>query len=274
MITLKENLDYLVFLLTIMAAAFMFLYLWLKLKWLPKAGLVLTSVAAAVMLVAVGIRMKETGSLPVNSVYEFILFFCLIMLIFTVFWLIKVKVYGLAAFILLITVILLGISFGLSDSVAPLMPALQSRWRVAHVLTAIVSYSAFAVAFGLGLCYLLTIPGKVPAEGLPQEKLERGEFLEKLMFNSVVVGFIFLTLLLITGSIWAEDAWGAWWSWDPKETWALITWIIYAIYLHLHPKPEWRGRKGCYLSVIGFACVLFTLLGVSYLFGGLHSYGV
>lgn len=274
MITLKENLDYLVFLLTIMAAACMFLQLWLKLKWLPKAGLGLTSVAAAVMLVAVGIRMKETGSLPVNSVYEFILFFCLIMLIFTVFWLIKVKVYGLSAFILLVTVILLGISFGLSDSVAPLMPALQSRWRVAHVLTAIVSYSAFAVAFGLGLCYLLTIPGKVPAGGLPQEKLERGEFLEKLMFNSVVVGFIFLTLLLITGSIWAEDAWGAWWSWDPKETWALITWIIYAIYLHLHPKPEWRGRKGCYLSVIGFACVLFTLLGVSYLFGGLHSYGV
>ncbi|MCI5584357.1 MAG: c-type cytochrome biogenesis protein CcsB [Lachnospiraceae bacterium] len=274
MITLKDNLDYLAFLLTITSMACMFLQMWLKLKWLPKAGLVLTGIAAAVMLVAIGIRTKETGSLPVNSVYEFILFFSLVMLFFTVFCIAKLKFYGLAAFILLAVMVMLGISFGLSDSITPLMPALQSRWRVAHVLTAIVSYSAFAVAFGVGICYLITIPRNAPQGGLPKEKIERGEFLEKLMFNSVVVGFIFLTLLIITGSIWAEDAWGAWWSWDPKETWALITWIIYAVYLHLHPKPKWRGRNGCYLSVIGFACVLFTLLGVSFFMGGLHSYGV
>lgn len=274
MVTLTENLDYLAFILTIMATACIFLQLWLKLKWLPKAGIILTSAAAVLVLITVIMRMQKTGSLPVNSVYEFILFFCLVMLAFTVFWLIKVKIYGLAAFTLLVTMILLGVSFGLSDSASPLMPALQSNWRVAHVLTAIISYSAFAVAFGLGICYLLTIPAKIPAGGLPADKVEKGEFLEKLMYNSVVVGFIFLTLLLVTGSIWAEDAWGSWWSWDPKETWALITWIIYAVYLHLHPKKEWRGRKGCYLSVIGFACVLFTLLGVSFLMGGLHSYGV
>jgi len=273
MITIKENLDYLVFLLSIAAMACMCLQVWLKLKWLPKASLVLTSVAAVIMLVSIGMRMRETGSLPVNSVYEFILFFSLVMLVFSVFCIARLKVYGLAVFTLMVTMILLGISFNLSDSITPLMPALQSRWRVAHVLTAIVSYSAFAIAFGLGLCYLITIPGKA-SFGLSSEKIERGNFLEKLMFNSVVVGFIFLTLLLITGSIWAEDAWGSWWSWDPKETWALITWIIYAVYLHLHPRPEWHGRKGCYLCVIGFACVLFTLLGVSFFMGGLHSYGV
>lgn len=274
MLTLTDNLDYLVFLLTIMAAACIALYVWLKVKWLPKAGLALNAAAAVIMLIALIMRMQETGSLPVNSVYEFILFFSLVMLVFTLFWQIKVKLYGVAAFALIVTSILLGISFGLSDSATPLMPALQSNWRVAHVFTAIISYTAFAVAFGLGISYLLTIPAKMPEGGLPEEKVKRGEFLEKMMYNSVVTGFVFLTLLIVTGSIWAEDAWGAWWSWDPKETWALITWIIYAVYLHLHPKPQWRGRKGCYLCVIGFACVIFTLLGVSYFFGGLHSYGV
>ena len=92
------------------------------------------------------------------------------------------------------------------------------------------------------------------------------------MYNTVVVGFIFLSLLIITGAVWAEEAWGHWWSWDPKETWALITWLIYAAYLHLHRKPAWRGHKGCYLAIIGFICVLFTFLGVSFFLPGLHSY--
>jgi cytochrome c-type biogenesis protein CcsB len=224
------------------------------------------------MLITVSMRIQKTGSLPVNSVYEFTLFFCLILLAFTVFWLIKFKINLVAVFLLFITMLLLGFSFGMSDSVTPLMPALQSNWRVSHVLTAIIAYSSFAIAFVLGLTYLISMPGKGKEEQLIQEKQERGAFLEKTMYNSVVVGFIFLTLLIVTGSIWAQDAWGAWWSWDPKETWALITWIIYAIYLHLHSKPEWKGRKGCWLAVIGFVCVMFTLFGVTFLMGGLHSY--
>ena len=127
MLTLKDNLDYLVFLLTIMAAACIALYVWLKVKWLPKAGLALNAAAAVIMLIALIMRMQETGSLPVNSVYEFILFFSLVMLVFTLFWQIKVKLYGVAAFALIVTSILLGISFGLSDSATPLMPALQSN---------------------------------------------------------------------------------------------------------------------------------------------------
>ena len=272
MLTLTENLDYLAFLLTIMATACIALYLWLKIKWLPVAGTVLTACATVVMLITVIMRMQKTGSLPVNSVYEFILFFCLVMLAFSLFWLLKVKVYGLSAFTLLVTFILLGISFGLSDSATPLMPALQSNWRVAHVFTAIISYSAFAIAFGLGICYLCTIPAKAPEGGLPQEKIERGEFLEKLMYNSVVVGFVFLTLLIVTGSIWAEDAWGSWWSWDPKETWALITWIIYAIYLHQRLRMNWQGRRMALLSLAALVCVLFTFAGVNLLLPGLHSY--
>ena len=272
MITLVDNVGYFAFSLAIMATTAVILNTWLKKNWLHKVTIALTSGSAALMLVQLIIRTSQTGRLPVNSVYEFLLLFSFVLLAFSVFWLIKIKLNVVASFILAVATVLLGVSFALSDAAAPLMPALQSRWRVIHVLTAIIAYAAFAVEFGLAIFYVITIPRKVPATSLSSEKAERAAFLEKLMFNSVVVGFIFLTLLIVTGSIWAEDAWGAWWSWDPKETWALITWIIYAVYMHLYSKPAWRGHKGCYLSIIGFACVLFTLLGVSFLMGGLHSY--
>ena len=272
MITLVDNVGYFAFSLAIMATTAVILNTWLKKNWLHKVTIALTSGSTALMLVQLIIRTSQTGRLPVNSVYEFLLLFSFVLLAFSVFWLIKIKLNVVASFILAVATVLLGVSFALSDAAAPLMPALQSRWRVIHVLTAIVAYAAFAVEFGLAIFYVITIPRKVPATSLSSEKAERAAFLEKLMFNSVVVGFIFLTLLIVTGSIWAEDAWGAWWSWDPKETWALITWIIYAVYMHLYSKPAWRGHKGCYLSIIGFACVLFTLLGVSFLMGGLHSY--
>ena len=272
MITLVDNVGYFAFSLAIMATTAVILNTWLKKNWLHKVIIALTSGSTALMLVQLIIRTSQTGRLPVNSVYEFLLLFSFVLLAFSVFWLIKIKLNVVASFILAVATVLLGVSFALSDAAAPLMPALQSRWRVIHVLTAIIAYAAFAVEFGLAIFYVITIPRKIPAAGLSPEKAERAAFLEKLMFNSVVVGFIFLTLLIVTGSIWAEDAWGAWWSWDPKETWALITWIIYAVYMHLYSKPAWRGHKGCYLSIIGFACVLFTLLGVSFLMGGLHSY--
>ena len=272
MITLVDNVGYFAFSLAIMATTAVILNTWLKKNWLHKVTIALTSGSTTLMLVQLIIRTSQTGRLPVNSVYEFLLLFSFVLLAFSVFWLIKIKLNVVASFILAVATVLLGVSFALSDAAAPLMPALQSRWRVIHVLTAIIAYAAFAVEFGLAIFYVITIPRKVPATSLSPEKAERAAFLEKLMFNSVVVGFIFLTLLIVTGSIWAEDAWGAWWSWDPKETWALITWIIYAVYMHLYSKPAWRGHKGCYLSIIGFACVLFTLLGVSFLMGGLHSY--
>ena len=272
MITITDNIDYFAFTLAIMATTAVILNLWLKKKWLQGSSLVLSIGAAALMLVELIVRTIQSGRIPVNSVYEFLLVFSFVLLAFSVFWLVKIKIQVIAVFILVVATVLLGISFSFSGAAAPLMPALQSRWRVIHVLTAIISYSAFTVAFGIALFYVITIPRKIPLENLPAEKAERARFLEKLMFDAVVVGFIFLTLLIITGSIWAEEAWGAWWSWDPKETWALITWIIYAVYMHLHSKPFWKGHKGCYLSIAGFACVLFTLLGVSFLMGGLHSY--
>lgn len=272
MITLVDNVGYFAFSLAIMATTAVILNIWLKKNWLQTVSTALACGSTLLVLVQIIVRTSQTGRIPVNSVYEFLLLFSFVLMAFSAFWLVKVRLNVVAAFIMVVATVLLGVSFSLSNAVTPLMPALQSRWRVIHVLTAIISYAAFAVDFGLAIFYVFSIPRKIPEGGLPEEKARRASFLEKMMFDSVVVGFIFLTLLIITGSIWAEDAWGAWWSWDPKETWALITWIIYAVYMHLHSKPAWKGHKGCYLSIIGFACVLFTLLGVSFLMGGLHSY--
>lgn len=273
MVTIVETMTYYAFLATILSAAAYALALWLKRAWLPKVGLALNVVAALMMLIAVAQHTRQLGRLPLNSVFDYLLSLSFALLIVAIIVSLKFKVNGPVAIVLAVTAILIGISFGKTDVGGPLLPALQSNWRISHVLTAIVAYSCFALAFGIALYYLIVIPRKVALEDLPSKKKELATSLEKIMFNTVVIGFIFLTLLLITGAIWAEEAWGSWWTWDPKETWALITWIIYAIYLHLRLKPAWRGRKGCYLAIIGFAAVLFTLLGVSYLFGGLHSYG-
>ncbi|MFP5527633.1 cytochrome c biogenesis protein CcsA [Peptococcus simiae] len=144
----------------------------------------------------------------------------------------------------------------------PVMPALKSFWLTAHVFTSIVAYAAFGVAFVMAILYL--VRGKVdPALGCHYDGVG---------YKSVVMGFIFQTLLLITGSIWAEEVWGSWWSWDPKETWALITWLIYAVYLHGYRSRGWKGTKAAIFAIIGFVVVLFTLLGVTFLLPGMHSY--
>ena len=266
-----DNLDYLAFLLTIMAAACMLLMAWLKIKWIAVVGLFLNIAAAITMFIALVMRVRATGHLPVNSVYEFLLSFAFALIVFNLFWQLKIKLYPIAVFLLGVAIVLLGISFYQADTATPLLPALQSNWRVSHVMTAILSYAAFALAFALGIFYLLTIRAK-KGESLPEAKKERGDFIEKLMYNAVVVGFVFLTLLIITGAMWAEEAWGIWWSWDPKETWALITWIIYAIYLHLRISKGWKGKSAAVFAVIGFVCVIFTYIGVNTLIPGIHSY--
>lgn len=137
----------------------------------------------------------------------------------------------------------------LPSDLRPLMPALQSRWLSAHVATAILAYSAFAIAFCVGIIYLVQA-----------ERDEKAlKVIDRKIYRLVVWGFALLTLVIITGAVWAEEVWGNWWSWDPKETWSLVTWVVYAAYLHARRTSEWRGRKSAWLVVIGFIVVLFTL---------------
>lgn len=150
-------------------------------------------------------------------------------------------------------------------------PALKSYWLAFHVITAIFAYGGFAVSFGLGLMYLL----KTCYSGYDGGMVSRfpdAEVLDELSYKLIIFAFSFLTLVIITGAIWAEYAWGTYWSWDPKETWSLITWIIYAGYLHARLMYDWKGKRAAWLNIFGFIAVLFTFFGVNYFLPGLHSY--
>lgn len=147
--------------------------------------------------------------------------------------------------------------------ITELMPALKSAWFGLHIGSAALSYSSFAVAALLGLRYLLL-------EKKAEEKHLRQ--LDTLSYKLICFGFLMLSIVIFSGCIWAEQAWSTFWSWDPKETWALITWIVYAIYLHQRLRMKWRGKRMAWFALLAFIFVMFTFVGVNTLMSGLHSY--
>ena len=155
-----------------------------------------------------------------------------------------------------------------SREITELMPSLRSAWFGLHIGSAVFSYAAFAIAACIGIRYLALEKRLKEAEG--GEK-HLGQ-LDHLAYRMICFGFLLLSVVIISGCIWAEQAWNTFWSWDPKETWALITWIIYAIYLHQRIRAKWRGHRMAWFSIVAFVCVLFTFAGVNVLMKGLHSY--
>lgn len=160
---------------------------------------------------------------------------------------------------------------GVTSDVRPLIPALQSNWLSIHVITCFLGYAAFAIAFGVSILYIVQTIWKLlsnqPISWLPTTKI-----LDEINYKSIVIGFPMLTLGIITGAAWASYAWGSYWSWDPKETWSLITWFIYAAFLHARYMRGWKGIQTALLSIFGFFAVIFTYIGVNFLLAGLHSY--
>ncbi|MFH0792952.1 MAG: cytochrome c biogenesis protein CcsA, partial [bacterium] len=154
--------------------------------------------------------------------------------------------------------------------IEPLRAVLNSSWLTYHVSSMLLSYSAFMMSFLFAFLYLLKHFTGPRLGWLPSKDL-----FDQFNYRAVQVGWPLITFGIFAGGIWANTAWGRFWSWDPKETWALITWLIYTIYLHLRLNQGWRGSKAAWTTVIGFVCVLMTWYGVSYLkifAGGLHSY--
>ena len=149
-----------------------------------------------------------------------------------------------------------------------LMPALRSTWFALHIGSATFSYASFAIAGGLGCRYLLLLK-KGHAE--TETRMKQTDYMS---YRLISLGFLLLTVVILSGAIWAEQAWSRWWSWDPKEPWALITWILYAIYLHQRMRMKWQGKRMAWFAVIAVICVLFTFAGVNKLLPSLHSYAV
>lgn len=233
-------------------------------RWGASYQLALTHSPAAVLSEKLRLIIHQA---PLSNFYDSLIFFawCLPALGLVAFRR-YLKGYLGALVAMLSTLLLAYASLGdVNSRIQPLMPALKSNWLLVHVVTAFLGYAAFALAFGAAILYLLQ--DRQPRASLPPLPV-----LDRLIYRTTVLGFLLLTLGIFTGAIWAETAWGRYWSWDPKETWSLITWLIYAALLHARLLKGWHGRRIAWLAVLGFMAVLFTYLGVSFLLTGLHSY--
>jgi cytochrome c-type biogenesis protein CcsB len=252
----------------------------------PKLGAVATTFTIIAWLIQTGglvLRWVESyqmgiGHAPLTNMYESVIFFAWTIIIFYLIleWKFKTKIIGAFAVpFAFLAMAYASFSTDISKTISPLVPALQSNWLIAHVVTCFVGYAAFAVAAALGIMYLYKNSSPMSDENSSTiaSRLPSLAVIDDIIHKTMVFGFIWLSAGIITGAIWANSAWGTYWSWDPKETWSLITWFFYAITLHARYTRGWSGIKIAFLAIFGFASVIFTYYGVNFLLSGLHSYG-
>jgi cytochrome c-type biogenesis protein CcsB len=228
-------------------------------------GTLLTYLGLTFLTASLLFRTVATGHGPFANMYEFSIAFAWGTLAMYLYFERRYhqRVLGIVA--LPIALLLLLYAMTIPATIEPLVPALQNNLLLSvHVAVAIVAYGTFTVAFGAAILYL--IQGENGRRGLP-----RRELLDEISYKAVMVGFPFLTLTIVLGAVWADVAWGTYWSWDPKETASLVTWLIYGSYLHARVVRGWRGERAAWLLILGFAATLFTYFG-NLFFGGLHSY--
>lgn len=261
-------------------AACLYTFAWVFKK--PVAGRLATGVSLVGLVgnaAGIIVRWVESYSLgighaPLSNLYESLIFFSGTIVLLYLFIEQKYKNRTIGAFATPLAFLALAyasLSPNISDRIQPLLPALKSNWLIAHVMTCFVGYAAFAIAFGISIMYIFKQRNDGGAVAL-LERLPNPGILDELTHQLVMFGFLFLTAGIITGAVWANSAWGRYWGWDPKETWSLITWFVYATLLHARLMRGWRGRRIALISIFGFAAVIFTYFGVNYL-PGLHSYG-
>lgn len=236
---------------------------------LQYAALGITAVALTTHTAAVTMRVIESGRLPLTNTYETLLLFSWILALISLWWENRYEIYtlGVFAFPLVFTLLAATSLPQISSEIQPMLPSLKSNWLLAHVLTCFLAYAAFGVAFVTSIIYLLL--GFLRKKRFMPEKLE---LFDNITYKAIALGYPLFTLGIVTGAIWANSCWGRYWSWDPKEVWALVTWIVYSIFLHLRFAASWKGRWTAWAAIAGFVSVVFTYLGVNYLFTGLHSY--
>ncbi len=214
----------------------------------------------------------DVGHIPISNLYEVFILFCLITSLLYLHYESKFNTKQLGGFVLLIinaaVVFILWYRFDRgADAIQPLVPALQSYWMKIHVPANFVGYGAFSLAAMVASAYLLA------KKGILTSRLPSLEVLDDVMYKSIAVGFAFFTIATILGAMWAAVAWGGYWSWDPKETWALIVWLNYAAWLHLRMVKGLRGPVLAWWALIGLLVTTFAFLGVNMFLSGLHSYG-
>ncbi len=228
-------------------------------------GTLLVYLGLAFLTASLIFRTVATGHGPFANMYEFSIAFAWGTLAMYAYFERRYRERALGLIALPVALAMLLYAMTIPATIDPLVPALQNNLLLSvHVAVAIVAYGTFSVAFAAAILYL--VQGENGRRGLPSRGL-----LDEISYKAVVVGFPFLTLTIVLGAVWAEVAWGTYWSWDPKETASLVTWLIYGSYLHARVVRGWRGERAAWLLLLGFAATLFTYFG-NLFFGGLHSY--
>ena len=237
-----------------------------------RGGVMLLAVGFTVHLIVIAIGTIQAGHLPVNTLRDTLSFGALAVAgVFLLFqYRYRLKVLGVfSAPLAAVTMI----SVALMPAMAvPVQPVLKSMWLVAHVALIFIGEASLALACGIGILYLVqeqAIKSKKP--GFFFRRLPSLDLLDSAGQTCILAGFVMMTLGLATGLIYAKSIWGRFWSWDPKEVWSGITWLLYAVLIHERLALGWRGRRAAIMAIIGFATVLFTFLGVNLLMSGHHG---
>jgi cytochrome c-type biogenesis protein CcsB len=224
----------------------------------------------AVHTVSLVVRGLAAGRLPFLNYYEYLVAFTWGAVIVYLVLESVTRQRAVGAFAVPLVTAFAGLAALLPTEVNPTPEVLRNAWSVPHIGSAVLAYGAFLVAAMLAVIYLLrerAAPGTFLAQRLPT-----ADVVDHVTYRTIAFGFLMQTLVIIVGAIWAQVAWGRFWGWDPKETWSLVTWLIYAVYLHTRTTLGWQGRRSAWLALGGFAATLFTLVGVTFLMHGLHSY--
>jgi len=214
----------------------------------------------------------DVGHIPISNLYEVFILFCMITSLFYLYYEQRYATRQLGPFVLLVVSAAVGFLLWYMVSrdaaeIQPLVPALQSWWMKIHVPANFIGYGTFSLAAMVAVAYLLK------SRGVLADRLPSLEVLDDVMYKSIAVGFAFFTIATILGALWAAEAWGGYWSWDPKETWALIVWLNYAAWLHMRLMKGLRGQVAAWWALIGLLVTTFAFLGVNMFLSGLHSYG-
>lgn len=214
----------------------------------------------------------DVGHIPVSNLYEVFVLFCMITALFYLYYEQRYATRQLGPFVLLVISAAVGFLLWYTVSrdaaeIQPLVPALQSWWMKIHVPANFIGYGTFALSAMVGVAYLLK------SRGILADRLPELDVLDDVMYKAIAVGFTFFTIATILGGLWAAEAWGGYWSWDPKETWALIVWLNYAAWLHMRLMKGLRGQIAAWWALVGLLVTTFAFLGVNMFLSGLHSYG-
>lgn len=214
----------------------------------------------------------DVGHIPISNLYEVFILFCLITSLLYLHYEQRFNTKQLGGFVLLVVNAAVGFILWYTfdrqaNNIQPLVPALQSYWMKIHVPANFIGYGSFSLSAMVASAYLLS------SKGILTSRLPSLDVLDDLMYKSIAVGFAFFTIATILGAMWAAEAWGGYWSWDPKETWALIVWLNYAAWLHLRMVKGLRGPVLAWWALIGLLVTTFAFLGVNMFLSGLHSYG-